>query len=114
MRGVRKTPPSPAATPPLSGEADRTAVPPRAPTPVPAYNRPNATLRRRTIHQPTKQNILSSRQRGTTPRRLCVRTALTARTNALIGNCAACDANINLNVALSDPISFETIDIDLT
>ena len=76
----RETPPSPTATPPRSGEATRVAAtgthcpaarPPRAPTPLPAYIRPNATFRRRTIHEHT-----------ITRRRI----AASARTSALIGS----------------------------
>ena len=101
----RETPPSPTATPPLSGEAHADdqrqkpllkgevaeqseaggvlsprrrnrntsprRQPPRAPTPLPACIRPNATFRRRTIHEHTitRRRIFAS-----------------ARTSALIGS----------------------------
>ena len=97
----RETPPSPTATPPLSGEAhaddqrqkpllkgevaeqseaggvlsprrrNRNTSPRRQPprplTPLPAYIRPDATSRRRTIHDPMKRKNASPRQRETAP-----------------------------------------------
>ena len=72
----RETPPSPTATPPLSGEATRVAATgthrpaasPRAhPRPCRSCNRPNAASRRRTIHDPMKRKNASPRQRGTAP-----------------------------------------------
>ena len=60
------------AVPPLPDSAFRI---PNCPPPFPrahkrlcrGYIRPNATFRRRTIHCPMNQNIISSRQRGTAP-----------------------------------------------